>query len=170
MHATIGAVVQAIEGNYRGLLAEGTGSRPLGRRFVDDAKVSDHHAIIPTTLRAGAALSTNQQRIYDLICRRLLQAWHDDHVYATTRVVTEVSSIHASLGSPIDGGTPTLDRFESNGTAIEHLGWKELDLGGKKPKSTPRRGAPEGDDADEDQKLPPGFRRRWMRACPMRAQ
>ncbi len=30
-------------------LAPGTGERALGRRFVDDAKVTDHHAIIPTT-------------------------------------------------------------------------------------------------------------------------
>ena len=34
---------------YREHLAPGTGERPLGRRFVDDAKVTDHHAIIPTT-------------------------------------------------------------------------------------------------------------------------
>jgi len=35
---------------YRDRLAPGTGERPLGRRFVDDAKVTDHHAIIPTTV------------------------------------------------------------------------------------------------------------------------
>ena len=43
----------AIEGPYRGAAGAGTGERPLGRRFVDDAKVTDHHAIIPTTVRAG---------------------------------------------------------------------------------------------------------------------
>ncbi len=45
---TLGPVVQAIEAPYAGLLAPGTGQRPLSRRFVDDAKVTDHHAIIPT--------------------------------------------------------------------------------------------------------------------------
>ena len=38
----------AIAGRIASMLAPGTGERPLGRRFVDDAKVTDHHAIIPT--------------------------------------------------------------------------------------------------------------------------
>ena len=40
------------------LLAPGTGERPLGRRFVDDAKVTDHHAIIPTTTSPFLRTST----------------------------------------------------------------------------------------------------------------
>jgi DNA topoisomerase-3 len=51
---TLPAIVRAIEQPYRELLAPGTGERPLGRRFVDDTKVTDHHAIIPTTVHAGA--------------------------------------------------------------------------------------------------------------------
>jgi DNA topoisomerase-3 len=46
---TLPGVVQAIEAPYREYLARATGERPLGRRFVDDAEVTDHHAIIPTT-------------------------------------------------------------------------------------------------------------------------
>ena len=42
---------------YREHLAPGTGERPLGRRFVDDAKVTDHHAIIPTTVARARANS-----------------------------------------------------------------------------------------------------------------
>ena len=51
-------IVRAIEGPYRELLAEGTGERPLGRRFVDDAKVTDHHAIIPTATPPTAGSTT----------------------------------------------------------------------------------------------------------------
>ncbi len=47
--ATLPRVVEAIKTPYLKLLAPGTGERALGRRFVDDAKVTDHHAIIPTT-------------------------------------------------------------------------------------------------------------------------
>ena len=47
--ATLPQVVQAIRGAYEGQIAEGTGTRMLGRRYVDDANVTDHHAIIPTT-------------------------------------------------------------------------------------------------------------------------
>ena len=52
------------------LLAPGTGQRPLSRRFVDDAKVTDHHAIIPTSTRAGAG-SPRTSASYDLVCRLL---------------------------------------------------------------------------------------------------
>src|SRR5712692_6319935 len=45
---TLPRIVKAIEGPYREQLAAGTGERPLGRRFIDDSKVTDHHAIIPT--------------------------------------------------------------------------------------------------------------------------
>src|SRR5438046_10266296 len=48
--ATLPRVVAAIERPYREHLAPGTGGRPVGKRFVDDAKVTDHHAIIPTTM------------------------------------------------------------------------------------------------------------------------
>src|SRR5471032_879120 len=46
---TLPGIVKTIEEPYRQHLAPGTGERPLGRRFVDDSKVTDHHAIIPTT-------------------------------------------------------------------------------------------------------------------------
>ncbi|HSN88985.1 MAG TPA: DNA topoisomerase, partial [Thermoanaerobaculia bacterium] len=81
--ATLGEIVRVIQGPYQELLAPGTGERPLGRRFVDDSKVTDHHAIIPTTTRPeGVDLAEDERKIYDLICRRLLSAWHDDHVWS----------------------------------------------------------------------------------------
>src|SRR5947207_15427644 len=74
-------IVRAIAAPYREHLAPGTGERPLGRRFVDDSKVTDHHAIIPTTTPPGTAqLTADEHKIYDLICRRLLSAWQDDHI------------------------------------------------------------------------------------------
>ncbi len=113
---TLPDVIRAIADPYRARLAPGTGERPLGPRFVDDGRVADHHAIIPTTTRAPADLAGDERRLYDLVCRRLLSAWHDAHVYATTRVVTRVTSSE-------------VDRFASSGTSIESLGWKVLDVG-----------------------------------------
>src|ERR1700678_569418 len=46
---TVPRIVAAISGRYENKLAPGTGERALGKRYVDDSKVSDHHAIIPTT-------------------------------------------------------------------------------------------------------------------------
>jgi DNA topoisomerase-3 len=113
---TLPAVVAAVADRYAGRIAPGTGERPLGPRFIDDGRVADHHAIIPTTVRAPADLDGDEQRIYDLVCRRLLSAWHEDHVYAVTKVVTRVTSSE-------------VDRFASSGTSIERIGWKVLDVG-----------------------------------------
>ncbi len=144
--ATLPAVVAAVAGPYRAQLAPGTGERPLSRRFVDDAKVSDHHAIIPTGVSAeGLELSHDERRLYDLVCRRLLMAWHDEHVFAVTTVITRVESCDAS------------DRFHSSGTAVEQVGWKALDP----PSPRAARGAASRDatlDAEEDQALPAGLR------------
>src|SRR5258708_4128472 len=83
--ATLPRIVKAIAGPYREHVHEGTGERQLGRRYVDDAKVTDHHAIIPTTVSSERiALSPDERKIYDLVCRRLLSACHDDHICLVT--------------------------------------------------------------------------------------
>ncbi|MDP9122242.1 MAG: DNA topoisomerase, partial [Acidobacteriota bacterium] len=83
--ATLPGVVRAIAGPYGGRLAPGTGERELGRRFVDDARVTDHHAILPTAIAAaGLGLGEDERKLYDMVCRRLLAAWHEDHVGSVT--------------------------------------------------------------------------------------
>jgi DNA topoisomerase-3 len=64
---------------------------PLAR-VVNDAKVTDHHAIIPT--RAEHALEkmgSDDRRIYDMVARRFLAVFHPDAVFENTRVETTVS-------------------------------------------------------------------------------
>ncbi len=134
--STLPAIVRTIAGPYRELLAPGTGEKPLGRRFVDDAKVSDHHAIIPTvTSPGGADLSADERRIYDLICRRLLSAWHSDHVWSVTTVITAI--VNGEL----------TDRYHSSGKMIQQVGWKVLDV------------QPSRRQAEEEQALPAGLER-----------
>jgi DNA topoisomerase-3 len=149
---TLGNVAAGISGAYREHIAPGTGERPLGKRFIDDEKVTDHHAIIPTGQSAErASLSPEERKLFDLVCRRLLQAWHDDFVWAATTVITEIHSANA------------VDRYHSSGTAIEQLGWKVLDVGSEKKapkkkgdtaKDKPADGEPE---VEDDQSLPPGL-------------
>ena len=113
----LGPVVEAIAPAFEGKLAPGSGTRPLSRRFVDDSKVSDHHAIIPTAGRAPTrALNRDEERLYDLVCRRLLMAWHLDTKSRVTTVITEVKTAEAS------------DHFRTTGTVVTQLGWKVLDL------------------------------------------
>ncbi len=153
---TLPEVVNAIRAPYEEDLAVGTGARALGKRYVDDAKVTDHHAIIPTpTSPGGVRLSPDEQRVYDLVCRRLLQAWHEDHVWRVTTVITAVTP---------PGAPPVVDRFQSTGTQVERVGWKVLDIGGgqKAPrlKSEGRKGEDgEREPDDEPQTLPSGLAR-----------
>ena len=53
--ATLGAVVEAIKAPYEDALASATGTRKLGKRFVDDSKIGDHHAIMSAKQRALVA-------------------------------------------------------------------------------------------------------------------
>ncbi len=156
--ATLGEVVRAIQGPYADKLAPGTGEQPLSRRFVDDSKVTDHHAIIPTTVSLDVtALPDDERKIYDLICRRLLAAWHDDHVWSVTTVITAISN-----PPPSGVGETLVDRFHSTGTLVDQVGWKVLDIDRKK-KEKAKEGAKDGEkDAEpaspeENQDLPPGL-------------
>src|SRR6266536_1469936 len=63
---------------------------PLGR-VVNDAKVDDHHAIIPTDVEHDlSAFSPDERRIFDLVARRFLAVFHPPARYARTTVVTLV--------------------------------------------------------------------------------
>ncbi len=144
--ASLPAVVAAISEPYAALLAPGTGERPLGRRFVDDSKVTDHHAILPTAVSAaGMDLSRDERRVYDLVCRRLLMAWHEEHVFAVTTVITRVAS----------GEPATVDRFLSSGTTVQQAGWKVLDPAPSRPARPAGEARGREDETEPD--LPPGL-------------
>ncbi|MBM7119489.1 DNA topoisomerase 3 [Archangium primigenium] len=154
---TLPDVVAAIRAPFAAQLAPGTGSRPLGRRFVDDAKVTDHHAIIPTTTSPESArLSVDERRVYELVCRRLLAAWHEDFVWSVTTVITAVTSAATSAAA-------TVDRFHSTGTMVQREGWKVLDVGGgQKAPRTPtgkakKEGEAEAEEPEDEQDLPSGL-------------
>ena len=141
--ATVGGIVDAVAGPYRSMLAPGTGEKPLSKRYVDDAKVSDHHAIIPTVTSPGRAnLSPDEAKLYDLVCRRLLSCWHEDHVWSVTTVITAI----------VNGGVT--DRYHSSGKAIQQVGWKVLDIQVRKAAKA-KKGAGE----EEEQTLPAGLAR-----------
>ena len=64
-----------------------------GRRIVDDAKVHDHHAIIPTTTRARPdALDRDERRLFDLVARRFLAAFYPDAELALTEAWIRVGA------------------------------------------------------------------------------
>ena len=111
-------IAQRVASKYDdSLIAEGTGERPLSKRFVDDSKVTDHHAIIPTGAQNVSLQPTSAAaKILDLINRRLLQAWHGDHKYSSTTVITRIAF------------KANADHYLSTGTAVDEEGWKVLDI------------------------------------------
>lgn len=79
--------------------------------FVDDKKVSDHHAIIPTEEAAIFSNMTNEERkIYDLVIRRFLSVLYPPFEY-------EQTSLKAEIGGEI---------FAAEGQMILSPGWKEV--------------------------------------------
>src|SRR5207245_1418559 len=114
---TLPRIVKAIEAPYRAKLAPGTGVRPLGRRFIDDSKVTDHHAIIPTAMPPeNASMSEDERSIYDLVCRRLLSACHDDHISSVTTVISAIRY------------RAILDRYPTTGTLVQQIVWYLFDV------------------------------------------
>jgi len=63
---------------------------PLGR-VVNDAKVEDHHAIIPTKSEHDLSkMGADELKVYDLVTKRFLAVFHPEAVFERTRVETTV--------------------------------------------------------------------------------
>ena len=146
---TLPEIVRTVAGPFRNLLAPDTGTRPLSRRYIDDTKVTDHHAIIPTvTSPERVNLPPDEAKIYDLVCRRFLSCWHEDHVWSVTTVITAITN-----------GAVT-DKYHSSGKIIQQVGWKVLDLQTDRKKAKkPKAGHEAGESADSEQALPAGLER-----------
>lgn len=87
------------------------GIKKLPKSVVDDTKVSDHHAIIPTEEPVYLSnLDAKERRIYDLVVKRFLAVLMDPHEY-------EQTTIHATLGN---------EKFTAKGKIVKHQGWRAL--------------------------------------------
>ena len=113
-------IVAAVSAPFSTLLEEGTGTRALGRRFVDDNLVKDHHALIPTGKPARLPSGSDEAKLYDLVVRRLLSAYQSDYRWAVTRLRLEVAGQQQ--------GEPYLDRYLSSGTTVLDEGHRRLDV------------------------------------------
>lgn len=84
---------------------------PTSKRIVDDSKVSDHHAIIPTeeTVLLNQ-LSTEERKLYDLIVRRFISLFYPPARYDNVSVVVQVEG----------------EQLHVKGTTIKDAGWREV--------------------------------------------
>jgi len=108
---------------------------PLGK-VVNDARVTDHHAIIPTDGDHDLArLNNDERRIYDMVARRFLAVFHPPAKFENTVVETRCAE----------------HLFRSRGKVMLEAGWRAVygeeadDAQGAKAKSG---------DEEKDQKLP----------------
>ncbi len=104
------------------------------RRYVNEQKVQDHHAIIPTEqVPKLNQLSPEQRQVYDEVARSLIAAHYPDHQYNLTKVITQIA---------------TYD-FHSTGKQVVQLGWKEvyIEISNQKKRQKEQK--------EEEQTLPP---------------
>lgn len=69
----------------------------IDSRIINNSKVSDHHAIIPTEYianAAGAELSANEKAVLDMVITRFLAALSPQYEYTETEYIFEVSGEH----------------------------------------------------------------------------
>lgn len=90
------------------LLKEGV---KANKNFVDNSKVSDHHAIIPTEERGNTAnLSSEERHIYDLVVKRFLSVMLPPYEYEQTNLKVLVNG----------------EAFTAKGNITKNKGWKKL--------------------------------------------
>ena len=83
--------------------------------FVDDKRVSDHHAIIPTEQFVQLDHMTNEERkIYDMVVRRFLAVLYPASQYEQVTMEAKAAG----------------ETFAASGKVIKSLGWKEVYEGG----------------------------------------
>ena len=77
--------------------------------FVDNSKVSDHHAIIPTEQFVDLShMTIDERRIYDLVVRRFLAVMYPPYEYEQTSIAAEISD----------------EQFVAHGNIVKQEGWK----------------------------------------------
>jgi DNA topoisomerase-3 len=106
-----------------------------GKRVVDNNKITDHHAIIPTEGRLRLDnVTPDEFKVFRLVALRFLSVFYPAYIYASTKVLTEAAG----------------EKFLSKGQEDLQLGWRALykDLGEQEKAGKSKKGA------KEEQKLP----------------
>src|SRR3954468_17220687 len=81
------------------------------QRVVNDKKVEDHHALIPTRSEHDLSrMGQDELKVYDLVAKRFLAVFHPDAVFERTRVETTVEE-HV---------------FRTSGRRLIEAGWKSV--------------------------------------------
>lgn len=83
--------------------------KKLCRKSVNDAKVTDHHALLPTGV-TPSGLTPNEEKIYRLICGRMIEAFGEDFIADVTKVTLWANEVI----------------FKTRGSVPVYMGWKAV--------------------------------------------
>ena len=112
------------------------GKLPVTKRTIDQTKVTDHHAIIPTAKKADPAKFTEDERkLYDMVARRLLAAFHPACDYDATKIVTKAEE----------------HLFRTTGRVVVNNGWHDVPPLENPPKAKKKN----AEDGESENPLPP---------------
>ncbi|MDL2264084.1 DNA topoisomerase 3 [Synergistaceae bacterium OttesenSCG-928-I11] len=101
----------------------------------NDAKVSEHHAVIPTVrVPLPDALSGAERKIYELVCARYVMQFLPDYEYEETILEFEVNE----------------EKFRATGRTVLDIGWQGWETNEKNTKSSKSNEDTENDTTDED--------------------
>ncbi len=105
---------------------------PITRRIVDDAKVGDHPAIIPTGV-FPPALPEDPRKVFDLIVRRFLAAFHPAARFLSTEILLATARAsrpkrdQAAREAIMEALPPPPDRFVARGRVVLERGWQAVE-------------------------------------------
>jgi DNA topoisomerase-3 len=106
---------------------------PFTKRIVDDKKVTDHHAIIPTGI-IPQSLGANEQIVYEAVTTQFIAAFYPVCIKKITTVDGESVEV----------------TFQAKGTQIVEPGWSTL---------FPKKGKRQSDEEEDDDQALPAFRK-----------
>jgi DNA topoisomerase-3 len=96
------------------------------QRVVNDKKVEDHHAIIPTRSEHDLSkMGQDELKVYDLVAKRFLAVFHPEAVFERTRVETTVAendAVSQAAGSAGRAGFV----FRTSGRRLVEPGWRAV--------------------------------------------
>lgn len=127
MRPKVQGILKGMPESLRALVLSPDRAVDPGKRVYDDAKLTDHHAIIPTGRRPGT-LTADEQKLYEMVARQLIAAFYPDMEYDAMSAVTGVGE----------------HKFLSRGRAVIAQGWQAAN---PPLRSKPKKG-------EEEQALP----------------
>lgn len=133
VYRTLPELIAKFEGYDRfGNSAKALKGKKLCHKSVNDAKVTDHHALLPTG-NDPSSLSGDEKKIFDLVCGRMLEAFGEDFIADVTNVLLSAGGI----------------TYKAHGSTPVYMGWK-----GVFGKDNTDENSGKDDDEDDNISLP----------------